>query len=135
MNARMYAVTPAVEAAWRELLGRVTDEAGVTLEYLPYPAPQPLEALWRRGDLGCVLMCGYPIALGLADVVPIAAPIPRAPWAAGRPVYRSDLIVRAALTSSCREAKLPPTAGSSRRGSTSGYGWVMMGPGQPGSLE
>jgi ABC-type phosphate/phosphonate transport system substrate-binding protein len=93
-NARMYSVTPAVEAAWRELLGRVTADAGVALEYLPYPAPQPLEALWRRPDLGCVFMCGYPIALGLADVVPIAAPVPRAPWAGGLPRYRSDLIVR-----------------------------------------
>ncbi|MBS0393734.1 MAG: PhnD/SsuA/transferrin family substrate-binding protein [Proteobacteria bacterium] len=95
MNARMYAVTPEVEAAWRELLVRVTAEAGVELDYLPYPAPQPLEHLWGRPDLGCVLMCGYPIALGLAPVVPIAAPVPAAPWAGGRPVYRSDLIVRA----------------------------------------
>src|SRR5689334_2142257 len=76
MNARMYAVTPEVEEAWRGLLGHVTAEAGVTLDYLAYPAPQPLEALWARPDLGCVFMCGYPIALGLADVLPIAAPIP-----------------------------------------------------------
>jgi ABC-type phosphate/phosphonate transport system substrate-binding protein len=94
MNARMYAVTAAVEDLWRSLLKRITAEAAVALEYLPYPAPQPLEALWARADLGCVLMCGYPIALGLAPVIPLAAPIPRAPWAAGRPVYRSDLIVR-----------------------------------------
>jgi ABC-type phosphate/phosphonate transport system substrate-binding protein len=66
----------------------------VPLQYVPYPAPQPLEALWARPDLGCVFMCGYPVALQLADVVPLAAPIPRAPWAAGRPMYRSDLIVR-----------------------------------------
>jgi ABC-type phosphate/phosphonate transport system substrate-binding protein len=39
-------------------------------------------------------MCGYPIALKLAPVTPIAAPIPRAEWAAHRPVDRSDLIVR-----------------------------------------
>lgn len=94
MNARMYAVTPAVEAHWRALLEHVTRAAGLDLDYVPYPAPQPLEALWARADLGCVFMCGYPIALQLADVVPIAAPIPRATWAAGRPVYRSDLIVR-----------------------------------------
>lgn len=93
-NARMYAVTPAVEARWRDLLGHVTAEAGLDLEYLPYPAPQPLEVLWNRGDLGCVFMCGYPIALQLARVVPIASPIPRADWARGRPVYRTDLIVR-----------------------------------------
>jgi ABC-type phosphate/phosphonate transport system substrate-binding protein len=94
MNARMYSVTPGVEAEWRALLGHLTSEAGVSLSYLPYPAPQPLEVLWSRPDVGCVLMCGYPIALGLAPVVPIAAPIPRAAWAAGRPVYRTDLIVR-----------------------------------------
>ncbi len=39
-------------------------------------------------------MCGYPIALRLAPVAPIAAPRPRAAWAQGRAVYRTDLIVR-----------------------------------------
>jgi ABC-type phosphate/phosphonate transport system substrate-binding protein len=94
MNARMYAVTPQVEAGWQALLDHVTAEAGVTLDYVAYPAPRPLEHLWSRPDLGCVLMCGYPIALKLATVTPIAAPIPRAPWAAGCAVYRSNLIVR-----------------------------------------
>jgi ABC-type phosphate/phosphonate transport system substrate-binding protein len=93
-NARMYAVTPEVEDAWRGLLEHITLEAGVDFEYLPYPAPQPLEALWARPDLGCVFMCGYPIALKLARVTPLAAPIPAAAWADGRAVYRSDLIVR-----------------------------------------
>jgi ABC-type phosphate/phosphonate transport system substrate-binding protein len=92
-NARMYAVTPAVEALWRTLLEQVARDAGVPLAYLPWPAPQPLEPLWQRADLGCVFMCGYPIALRLADVVPLAAPVPRADWARGRPLYRSDLIV------------------------------------------
>jgi len=95
MNARMYAVTPQIEAAWQALLAHVARDAGVPLDYLPYPAPQPLEQLWTRADLGAVLMCGYPIALKLAAVLPIAAPIPRAPWAQGRAVYRTDLIVRA----------------------------------------
>ncbi len=94
MNARMYAVTPEVEAAWRALLGHISAEAGAQLSYESYPVPQPLEALWSRPDLGAVLMCGYPIALGLAAVVPIAAPIPRAEWAGHRAVYRTDLIVR-----------------------------------------
>lgn len=93
-NARMYAVTPEVESVWRQLLALVAEEAGVPLEYLPYPAPRPLEDLWSRPDLGAVFMCGYPIALRLAPVQPIAAPIPRAVWAAGRAVYRTDLIVR-----------------------------------------
>lgn len=93
-NARMYAVTPAVEGLWRGLLERVAEDAGVRLDYVAYPAPQPLEPLWRRPDLGAVFMCGYPIALKLADVVPLAAPVPAAGWADGRAVYRSDLIVR-----------------------------------------
>lgn len=93
-NARMYAVTPEVETAWRALLARIARDAEVPLEYLPYPAPQPLEELWARPDLGAVFMCGFPIALKLAPVVPLAAPIPRASWAQGRALYRSDLIVR-----------------------------------------
>jgi ABC-type phosphate/phosphonate transport system substrate-binding protein len=40
-------------------------------------------------------MCGYPIAMHHFAVTPIAAPIPSAPWAQGRALYRSDLIVRA----------------------------------------
>ncbi len=94
-NARMYAVTPAVEAAWRSLLERIFDAAEVTFDYLPHPAPQPMEDLWSRPDLGCVFMCGYPIAMRLADILPIAAPIPSLAWAGGKALYRSDLIVRA----------------------------------------
>jgi ABC-type phosphate/phosphonate transport system substrate-binding protein len=94
-NARMYAVTPQVEAAWQELIAHVAQDAQVELSYLPYPAPQPLEALWTRADLGAVFMCGYPIALKLAPVTPIAAPIARAAWAHGGALYRTDLIVRA----------------------------------------
>ena len=94
-NARMYAVSPAAETAWREMLARVAADAGVELDYVPYPAPQPLETLWARRDLGAVFMCGYPIALGLSEVVPLAAPVPDASWAEDRPVYRTDLIVRA----------------------------------------
>ena len=94
-NARMYAVSPEAEAAWSALLAHVAADAGVALAYEPYPAPQPLEDLWRRADLGAVFMCGYPIALRLAEVVPLASPIPAASWAEGRALYRSDFIVRA----------------------------------------
>ena len=58
----------------------------VALAYLPYPARQPFEQLWSRCDLGEVLMCGYPIALRLAVVVPLASPIPVVKWAKGRAV-------------------------------------------------
>ena len=121
MNARMYAVTPEVEAAWRTLLGHVTAEAGVALDYLRYPAPQPLEHLWARPDLGCVFMCGYPIALKIADVVPIASPIPRADWAKGRAVYRSDLIVRKEAPYVALEDTFKGSAGWTVRHSHSGF--------------
>lgn len=90
----MYSVTPEVEAHWRALLGHIVADADVDLRYFPYPAPLPLEPLWSRRDLGAVLMCGFPIAMKLAPVIPLAAPIPRAEWAGGQPVYRTDLIVR-----------------------------------------
>ena len=61
-NARMYAVTPAAEAAWRTILERAAARSGVPLTYMPYPAPAPLEALWRREDLGLAFMCGWPFA-------------------------------------------------------------------------
>jgi len=93
-NARMYAVTAGVEAAWRELLANVAHDAAVELSYVSYPAPLPLEQLWSRADLGSVFACGYPVALKLAPLIPLAAPIPRIHWAAGRAVYRTDLIVR-----------------------------------------
>lgn len=90
-----YSVSPKTEAAWRDVLAEIAREAGITLEFLSYPLPQPLEELWARSDLGCVfVVCGYPISLRQLDVVPIAAPIPSASWAEGRAVYRTDLVVR-----------------------------------------
>jgi ABC-type phosphate/phosphonate transport system substrate-binding protein len=121
MNARMYAVTPAVEATWRSLLERITAAAGVAFDYVAYPAPQPLETLWARPDLGCVFMCGYPVALQLAAVVPLAAPLPRAGWAAGRPVYRSDLIVRDDATFQMLEDTFGGRAGWTVEHSHSGF--------------
>lgn len=93
-NARMYAVSPDAETAWKELIAHVAEDAATAFDYIAYPAPQPLEHLWCRDDLGCVQMCGYPIALDLADVVPLASPIPAASWAGGKALSRSDLIVR-----------------------------------------
>lgn len=121
MNARMYAVTPEVEAGWRGLLEHVTADAGVPLAYVPYPAPLPLEDFWTRPDLGCVFMCGYPIALGLAAVTPIAAPVPRAAWAGGRPVYRSDLIVHADAPYRTLEDTFGGSAGWTVQHSHSGF--------------
>lgn len=93
-NARMYAVGPEAEATWESLIAHVARDADAPLEYASYAAPQPLEQLWRRADLGCVQMCGYPIAKKVADVVPLVSPVPAVPWAQGEAVYRTDLIVR-----------------------------------------
>ena len=93
-NARMYAVTAEAEAAWRALLAHVAEAAEIEFAYEAYPAPQPLEALWSRPDLGAVFKCGYPIALGMGEAVPLAAPLIDAAWIEGRAVYRTDLIVR-----------------------------------------
>ena len=137
-NARMYAVAPAAEAAWREALARVVAEAGLAFDYLPYPAPQPLETLWARRDLVAVFMCGYPIALGLADVVPLAAPIPDAPWAGGRAVYRSDLIVRADSPWRCLADSFEGRLGWTVEHSHSGFNALRhhllahLGPGRDG---
>jgi len=91
-----YAVTPGVEAAWKELLVRIGREADIAFDFLPYPLPQSQEELWTRSDLGCVfMMCGYPIAMRHLPVTPIAAPIPSAPWAQSRGLYRSNLVVKA----------------------------------------
>ncbi len=120
-NARMYAVTPQIETAWRALLGEISREADAPLDYFPYPAPQPLEDLWSRPDLGAVFMCGYPIALELAPVVPIAAPRPRADWAQGRAVYRTDLIVRRDAPYRCLEDTFGGRAGFTVAHSQSGF--------------
>jgi ABC-type phosphate/phosphonate transport system substrate-binding protein len=94
-NARMYAVDAAVETHWRQLLRWVGEHARVALDYVAHPAPAPLADLWRRDDLGAATMCGYPLASWRGDArpAPLAAPCPR--FAAGRPVYWTDIVVRA----------------------------------------
>jgi ABC-type phosphate/phosphonate transport system substrate-binding protein len=94
-NARMYAPNRATSEAWAALFDLVSQRSGVPLTAVPHPAPAPLEELWRREDLGLAFICGYPFAMGGFAVVPVAAPVPASPLAAGRPLYASDLVVRA----------------------------------------
>jgi ABC-type phosphate/phosphonate transport system substrate-binding protein len=96
-NARMYAVNAAVEARWRELFAWIAKRAQVPLEAIDHRPPAPLDDLWRRSDLGAAAMCGYPLATWdpVSKPVPIAAPAPSPDPFAGRPVYWTDIVVRA----------------------------------------
>lgn len=92
-NARMYAVDPATVANWATLFAGIASRAGLPLEIVAHAAPAPLEALWRRDDLGLAFICGYPFASGAFPVRPVAAPIPAS--GNGRPLYATHLAVRA----------------------------------------
>jgi ABC-type phosphate/phosphonate transport system substrate-binding protein len=97
-NARMYSVNGAVGAAWRELLAWVIERAQVAVEVVDYPAPQPLDALWRRTDMACALMCGYPWASWNEPATrphALAAPVPAAARFEGRGAYCTDIVVPA----------------------------------------
>ena len=98
-NARMYSATPSVKADWKELLGWVLKRAGLRWEVIDYDAPAPLSVLWARDDLGLAMMCGLPFARraeipGLKPTQ-IAAPVPSLARYAGKPVYFTDIVVRA----------------------------------------
>ncbi len=94
-NARMYSLNESVAASWRTLLAWVVARAGVRCEIIDYPAPEPLAALWARPDLGCVFMCGYPIATARPAPRILAAPVPEPARYGGAPVYFTDIVVRA----------------------------------------
>jgi ABC-type phosphate/phosphonate transport system substrate-binding protein len=98
-NARMYAVNPQVARAWQRLFKWVADEADVPLVYMAHAPPEPLETLWHRADLGCAFMCGYPLATWphAASNPPrlLAAPLPSPSRYQRRPVYCTDIAVRA----------------------------------------
>ncbi len=92
--ARMYNVTPAARRAWTALFAWLSETSGVDLRVIDHPAPAPLDQLWRRPDMGCVFMCGWPFSRAVPRPRPIAAPVPSAGRHGGRPVYATDLIVR-----------------------------------------
>jgi len=94
-NARMYSVSDSVAASWRTLLDWVVARAGVACEVMDYPAPAPLPALWARPDMGCVFMCGFPIANALPAPRVLAAPVPEPARYGCAPVYFTDIVVRA----------------------------------------
>jgi len=94
-NARMYSVNAQTSTAWRVLLEWVVERAGVSAQAIDYPPPEPLAALWARPDLGCAFMCGYPYARAAPQPALLAAPVPSPVAYRGKPVYWSDIVVRA----------------------------------------
>ena len=94
-NARMYSATPQLKADWKVLLHWVLDHAALPWDLIDYDAPAPLSALWARDDLGVAMMCGLPYALRTPKPLIVAAPIPSPSRYQGKPVYFTDMVVRA----------------------------------------
>jgi ABC-type phosphate/phosphonate transport system substrate-binding protein len=91
----MYSVSPRVKQAWQRLLRWVLDDAELPWEVVAYDAPEPLNALWARDDLGLAMMCGLPCARRTPRPQVIAAPIPSPARYQGLARYCTDLVVRA----------------------------------------
>lgn len=93
--SRMYDVAPSARAAWHAMFSRVAALSGVGLTPIIHAAPDPIDDLWARPDMGCVFMCGWPWAMHAEPrPVPLAAPVPSPPRYQGRAEYRTDFVVR-----------------------------------------
>jgi ABC-type phosphate/phosphonate transport system substrate-binding protein len=120
-NARMYSVSPAVAAAWRELLEWVLAQAELPWSVVDHPAPKPLVELWERPDLGCALMCGLVHTLSFQRAIPIAAPVVTQSRYRGLPVYFTDIVVRASSPFETLEGTFGSRVGYTVEDSQSGY--------------
>jgi ABC-type phosphate/phosphonate transport system substrate-binding protein len=120
-SARMYTWAPSLTTAWRRLLSAVVERAGVDAAVMDDRDPTPLDELWRRADMGCVFMCGYPWALRSDRPRLLAAPVPSPPRYGGRAVYVSDFIVRADSPYTRLEDTFGGTIAYSTEHSHSGY--------------
>lgn len=94
-NARMYSATPALREDWHSLLRWALERAGLAWPVVAYDAPAPLAAWWARDDLGLSLMCGLPLSQRVPRPTVVAAPVPTPARYGGRPVYFTDIVVRA----------------------------------------
>ena len=121
VNARMYSATPQAKAAWKKLLGWALRRAGLDWELLDYDAPAPLSALWARGDLGGVMMCGLPYSQRKPKPSLVAAPVPSPARYGARPIYFSDLAVRADGPYKTLEDTFGGVVGYTLEDSMSGY--------------
>lgn len=97
-NARMYSASPLAKADWKQLLAWVLARAGLPWDVIDYEAPAPLSVLWARDDLGLAMMCGLPFAQRIDEgrwTTLVAAPLPSPDRYGGKPVYFTDIVVRA----------------------------------------
>lgn len=93
-NARMYSVAPGAIASWKRLFAWLQEASGVPLDVIDHAFPAKLNDLWLRDDLGATFMCGWPwLRLAKGHQV-VAAPVPSASYAEGRPVYCTHFVVR-----------------------------------------
>jgi ABC-type phosphate/phosphonate transport system substrate-binding protein len=120
-NARMYSVTAAVGAAWNAVLGWAIRKAKLDWQLLDHPAPAPMSALWGRNDLGMAMMCGLPYSERMPRPTLVAAVVPLPERYGGRPVYFTDIAVRADASFRTLEDTFGHTIGYTLHDSMSGY--------------
>jgi ABC-type phosphate/phosphonate transport system substrate-binding protein len=121
VNARMYSATPEAKAAWKRVLAWVLARARLEWEIADYDAPAPLSELWARGDLGAVMMCGLPYSQRRPRPRLVAAPVPSSARYGGRPIYFTDIAVRADSKYSKVEDTFGAVVGYTVEDSMSGY--------------
>jgi ABC-type phosphate/phosphonate transport system substrate-binding protein len=117
----MYSVTPAASAAWRRLIEWAARNAEVPVEFVEHAPPKLLSDLWSRSDLGIVQMCGLPASLRTPAPTILAAPVPTLPRYGGKPVYMSDIAVKADSRFQKLEDTFGGVAGYTLKDSQSGY--------------
>jgi ABC-type phosphate/phosphonate transport system substrate-binding protein len=93
-NARMYSVSAEAAAHWRALLTAVSARAQVPLTLIEHAAPEPIETLWLRSDMGAVFMCGLPFSRASPQHALIAAPVPSPAEFCGEARYWSVWVVK-----------------------------------------
>lgn len=90
---RMYSAVPRAAQAWRALFERVFSDVGVDIAIIEHSAPEPIDALWKKPDLCCAFMCGWPFVQS-GKMQAIAAPVPAPPRYQNLPRYCSEFLVR-----------------------------------------
>jgi ABC-type phosphate/phosphonate transport system substrate-binding protein len=122
-SSRMYNLTPDIRSLWDGFFGWLAHRSGVALSIIAHAAPAPLSELWERPDLGAVFMCGFPFASAARErrPVPLAAPVAKADWSRGGPLYESHVAVSAASPFHSLEDLRGRRIGWTARDSQSGY--------------